>query len=297
MPPASTTRSREAHLTLLCLLTASLVLATGCSGQPAAAPAAGAAVPPEPSAGCHAGTLPPSRADRQQRGASSEVRESLLDAPGGPADRPRPVVLVFHGFRSDAVNLRAAAGWVALAEREGVIVVHPDGHEGVRLLGTVGRGWDFAPGETRDRDLVADVLDRLEFDRCVDRRRVFATGMSNGGLFANLLGCELAARLAAIAPVAGARALPGCTPARPVPVLLVHGRADTVIDPLLVRGARDWWAATNGCGAPDRADGCERLRGCTADVVYCEGEHGHTWPPEATARIWEFFRAHPRPVA
>src|SRR5439155_516486 len=81
-----------------------------------------------------------------------------------------------------------------------------------------------------------------------DRRRIFATGMSNGGFFASLLGCELAARLAAVAPVAGALPLDGCVPARPVPVLLVHGRADRVVAPATARAARDWLACAGCCG-------------------------------------------------
>ena len=211
-------------------------------------------------------------------------------------DRPLPVVFVFHGFRADAADLRAGAGWAVLAAREGFIAVHPEGHDDVRLLGTVGRGWDMEPGETRDLEMVRALLDRLEAERCVDRRRVFATGMSNGGFFANLVGCGLATQIAAVAPVAGARPLPGCTPARPLPILLLHGRADRVIDPGLARDARDWWARANRCTGAVTVDGCEHQQGCAADVVLCEGGQGHAWPADATGRIWEFFRAHPRPA-
>jgi len=118
--------------------------------------------------------------------------------------------------------------------------------------------------------------------------------MSNGGFFTNLLGCALADRLAAIAPVAGALALARCTPARPVPVLLVHGRSDRIVRPELVRGARDWWAGIDGCGNPVERDGCAQYAGCAADVVYCEGPQAHRWPSDATERIWRFFQVHPR---
>src|SRR5262249_19948339 len=144
---------------------------------------------------------------------------------------------------------------------------------------------------------VRSLLDAVERERCVDRRRVFATGMSNGGFFTNLLGCVLADRLAAIAPVAGAIPLGRCTAARPVPVLLIQGSADTVVSPAMVRAARDWWTGVDGCGAAEERDGCARYRGCTADVLYCEGPQGHVWPSDATERIWRFFQAHPRPAA
>src|SRR5439155_22667710 len=110
----------------------------------------------------------------------------------------------------------------------------------------------------------------------------------------NLLGCELADRVAAVAPVAGAIPLERCAPTRPVAVLLVHGRADRVVDPGLARAARDWWTRANGCGPPLDRDGCEQFTGCAADVVYCEGPQAHRWPEDATTRIWSFFLAHPR---
>ena len=148
-------------------------------------------------------------------------------------------------------------------------------------------------GETQDVDFVRALLDRLEAERCVDRRRVFATGMSNGGFFANLLGCALAARIAAIAPVAGALDLGACVPARPVPVLLLYGRADRVVSAALIVAARGWWARANGCGTATTDGGCEHYTGCSADVVYCEGPEAHRWPAGATERIWRFFEAHP----
>src|SRR5439155_1510641 len=150
-------------------------------------------------------------------------------------------------------------------------------------LGTTGRGWDMRPAETRDVDFVRAVLDRLEYERCVDRRRIFATGMSNGGFFANLLGCTLAERLAAIAPVAGALDLGSCVPARPMPVLLLYGRADRVVPAALIAAARAWWARADHC-ATAAADGdCEHYTGCAADLVYCEGPQAPLRPARGRA--------------
>ncbi len=273
-----------------------LVLLAACGHDGRRSADGSARVDPEPSPGCRAGQLPALKGERATIPEGDGTRAYLVDAPPVAADRPLPIVLAFHGFRADAANLRAGDGLVDLAAREQVIVVHVDGHDGVQLLGTTGRGWDFLPAETRDRDIVVAVLDRLEAERCVDRRRVYATGMSNGGLFANLLGCQLAGRLAAVAPVAGAYPLADCMPARPMPVLFIHGRNDRVILPALVREAQQWWVRANGCGGPIEADGCQGREGCRADVVFCEGEHAHVWPPDATGRLWRFFAAHPRPV-
>jgi poly(3-hydroxybutyrate) depolymerase/LmbE family N-acetylglucosaminyl deacetylase len=271
-----------------------LALLVACHHERTGVPTPGADVAPEPSAGCRAGTLAALRGDRRTLRIGAVVRQYLVDAPGGPADRPLPLVLDFHGFGGSASRERSSTGFAKLAFREGFIAVTPEGHPGVHLLGTTGTGWSMEPSDTRDAEFVRAVLDRLESERCVDRRRVFATGMSNGGFFANVLGCVLGDRLAAVAPVAGARALDGCVPAGPMPILLLAGRPDRVVPLGLVRGARDWWARENGCGAASGDGSCEHSAGCRADVVLCEGAHGHWWPSGASERIWHFFRSHPR---
>jgi polyhydroxybutyrate depolymerase len=250
--------------------------------------------PPEPSSGCSAERRPAVAGERFTIQIGGEERSYLLDAPASDAARPRPLILAFHGFQGSAEGQRQGDGFVELAAREELVVVRPDGHEGVRLLGSVGRGWDLGPAETRDAAAVAAMLDRVERERCIDRRRMYATGMSNGGFFSNLLGCRMADRLAAIAPVAGGMPLPPCVPARPVPVLFIVGSADDIVPPALTATARDWWAERNGCTGRRDRDGCVAFEGCAADVVYCEGAHGHSWPPDTTARIWRFFTSHPR---
>jgi polyhydroxybutyrate depolymerase len=253
-------------------------------------------VPPEASAGCNAEPRAALAAARGEITVDGERRTYLIDAPASVSGDPRPVVLAFHGFKGDAVDLRKGLALYDLARAARAVVVHPEGHDGVRLLDTVGRGWDIYPSEQRDTHFVAALLDRLERTRCVDRRRVFATGFSNGGFFANLLGCTLAGRLAAVAPVAGAVALPSCPTEPAVAVLLMHGRADPIVAPDQVRAARDWWAKRQGCEGSVPVDGCTYYRGCRADVGYCEGPQTHRWPEGASTRIWQFFQAHPRPL-
>ena len=248
---------------------------------------------PAPSAAAVAACEGPARAaargERRSVVVDGERREYLLDAPASAAGEALPVVLSFHGFRSTAWAHRWWTGMASVARRERFILVNPEGHEGVRLIGTTGRGWDIWWGETRDVDFVRALLDALEAERCIDPRRVYATGMSNGGFFASLLGCMLSDRVAAIAPVAGGMPLRECEPERPPRVLMIYGSADRVVGADLVHAGRDWWARAQGCGAP-RPDGdCERYEGCAADVVYCEGSHAHRWPRGASKRIWRFF--------
>ena len=278
-----------------------LVVVVAACGEPPAREEAGPAAvsttlpgagarPAQPSAGCRAGAQAPVRAERRALTLAAETRGYWLDVPMGAADQPRPLVLVFHGFDGQPRRLRRWSGFGRLAQRNGFIAVFPEGHEGVELRGKTGVGWDMYPHESRDATFVSALLDRLEQDFCVDRARVYAAGLSNGGFFANVLGCRLADRLAGIAAVAGSMPLRDCQPARPVAVQLIHGRRDQVVKVELAQAARDWWVRTNGCGESVEERHCRHYRACEgAPVSYCEAGQGHWWPRPAARRIWRFW--------
>ena len=59
---------------------------------------------------------------------------------------------------------------------------------------------------------VATLLDDLAGVANVDSRRVFATGMSNGGMMCYRLAAELSDRIAAIVAVAGTQCIPNAIP-------------------------------------------------------------------------------------
>jgi len=260
-----------------------------------AMPAARRADAPLASAGC---ARPASDAIVERRveiQVADAMREYILDAPPSSADDPRPVILAFHGFGDSAAGLRNGLQLHSLGTRERVIVVHPHGRDDIHLLNHVGRGWDLVASGGPDQDFVEAILAEIESTHCVDRRRIFATGFSNGGLFSNLLACTLGDRLAAVVPVGGAAALDDCTPPRPVPILLLHGSADRVIDPAMVRRARNWWAQQNHCQAAVTEGECVSFDDCAADTVHCEGVQGHRWPRDGVARMWRFFVEHPLP--
>lgn len=301
----STARQRCPTSSVRCIAVAVLTVASACHGGSAGRSesdrrplAVATAADAEPSAGCRPGAAEGLVGARRALVVDGVERSYLVDAAPGPGDLPRPLVLAFHGFRHHAAGLRDGIGFATLAADGALVAVHPDGRDGVELLGTTGRGWDTGPGETRDLAFIRALLDAVEEERCIDRRRIFATGFSNGGFLANLLGCQLADRLAAVAPIAGARALDDCRPAAPIPVLLLHGAADRVVPLRLSKAARAWWRDVDGCQPTDEVgDGCVSANGCAADVVLCEGPQAHTWPRDATARIWRFFQAHPRRAA
>ncbi len=237
-----------------------------------------------------------------------------------------PVVLNLHGYSSDGLQQSAISKMLPVSDANGFIVLHPDGHH-------TPRGWNAgvccgtaASSGTDDTAWISSILDEAEAKLCVDTKRVFATGLSNGGFMAHRLGCELADRIAAIAPVAGVVGVPSCNPARPVAVMQIHGTMDTVI-PYTGGGVNgnesvattiERWASNNGCtGAPaqtfEQGDAtCMTRSSCTdnADVTLCTiAGGGHQWPGgvslggllgtlsndlDASNAMWTFFAAHPR---
>ena len=132
-------------------------------------------------------------------------------------DKPAMVVLNLHAFLSTPILQEALSQMHRVADEKGFIVVSPHG---------VANSWNGGNCcGTSFLDLVDDVgfiddlLDRVESTYCVDKRRIYATGMSNGGFLTHRLGCELSDRIAAIAPVAGVLGLAtnDCRPSRSVP--------------------------------------------------------------------------------
>ncbi len=225
-------------------------------------------------------------------------RSAQVHLPPGSADRsePAPVVLSFHGLDGSAAVQQATDGLDELADREGFVVVRPDGLEvglNDRITGTT--GWDVDGSRVDEAAFIAAVLDEVERDVCVDRAQVFATGFSAGGNIALVVACELEGRIAAVAPVGGAYQHSGCTEGAPLPLVAFHGtddlivpvngRDDTAGTLIAVREVVEARAAQNGCAPEPRASepapSVELLRwsGCEATTeLYLVSGNGHAWP-------------------
>lgn len=241
-------------------------------------------------------------------------------------DEPHALVLNFHGHGSTMAQQEARTHFSTLADHYGVVVVYPQGVVGPDHH----TGWDIGPSwdpTTDDVLFVSDLLNHLQQTLCIDPRRIFATGFSNGGGMTNLLACDMAGRFAAFAPVAGSYpTVPGgCHPLRPVSLLEIHGTADPVV-PYLGDNAKgypsitDWlqgWIQRDDCIPTPRVilqQGAvlgEGWQGCgngVALIHYRIGGMGHIWPDgtikephgqtttfNATTVIWSFFQDHPLP--
>lgn len=164
---------------------------------------------------------------------------------------PTPVVLVLHGGGASSENaakltcpngdLNSTKCLNKLADREGFIVVYPNGTS--RPLIKNLRTWNAGGGENGymcvgeyacknkidDISYFKDLLDNLSKTINVDRARVYATGISNGAAMSHRLACELSDWIVAIAAVGGGNqfsAVAQCKPSQPVSVLEIHGTSD-----------------------------------------------------------------------
>jgi len=234
---------------------------------------------------CVLSSPPPFIAAQARRGAALQPGDHTLSIEHGGRRRsyivhvPRstrpslPVIVAFHGGGGEADGFKQYAGLDAIADREGVLVVYPNG-SGVlprRLLTwNAGECCGYAMNQKIDDvGFAIAVLDDLATRTPVDARRTYATGHSNGAMMAHRLGAERADRMAAIAPVAGAYDLEAFAPSRPVAVLHLH----SVDDPRAiytggtgppfpgtnvrsshrpVEAGLERWRRNNGCSAQTR---------------------------------------------
>lgn len=215
---------------------------------------------------------------------------------------PVPLVVMLHGALGTGEQAESSYGWNAEADRSGFVVAYPDG---------TNRSWAVSPDccgpPARDgvddvgfiRQLVESVAGLVP----LDRTRVYATGISNGGMLAYRLACDTTL-FAAIGPVAATQLGP-CPDPAPISVIHIHGTADRTVPYGGGPGQRDnggtgrnpvkldgpptpeliaRWRTLDSCTAPTSSHTgavttssatCPQGRG--VDLVTVEGA-GHQWP-------------------
>jgi polyhydroxybutyrate depolymerase len=248
------------------------------------------------------------------------TRTSLVYVPSGyDGKTPMPLVLSFHGRWGKGKDQADLTELHKVGERYGFLVVYPD---------AVSDMWNVIDDVGFVDLLVTQLSQRFK----IDPRRIYASGMSNGGFFVHLLGCQRSSRFAAIASVAGemSPALENvCSPEVPMAVMTIHGTEDPIApytggltdigsETLSAEATATAWNRLNRCNG----QWIETLRigqvftrsyqGCAARVEWTTVEGGgHTWPGglqylspsligitnrdvNASEMIWQFFAANPQ---
>jgi polyhydroxybutyrate depolymerase len=220
-----------------------------------------------------------------------------------------PVVLAFHGGGANADTMVRFSGLNDKADEAGFIAVYPNGTGRLQRMLTFNGGnccGQAAANGVDDVEFTRRLLDDVAGACSIDSKRVFATGMSNGGIMAYRLASELSERIAAIAPVGGPMGTKGCRPGRPVSVIHFHGTDDAFAPFQGGRGrglsGTSFFSVDHSIAAWVEADGCDpnpvtiRLPDTTDDgttvtrTTYGQGKDGaevvliviegggHTWP-------------------
>ena len=259
---------------------------------------------------------PGSRTVTLMSGGQSRAFDLHVPAKYDPAKRT-PLVFLFHGFTMTPSQIATASHFADVADARGMIVAFPSGTSNSFNAGNCCGA--AASSNVDDVGFTRDMIASLDAQYCVDAKRVFSTGFSNGGYMSYRLACELSDKIAAIAPVSGILGLDPCTPKRPVPVLHIHGTSDPLVPFSTVSASIDAFKAKNTCAAGagmvvyEKGDvSCTKWGPCAAnaDVELCTVTGGgHQWPGGdtlpyggtptmnliASTAIADFFDAHPMP--
>lgn len=233
----------------------------------------------------------------ERRTTYGDDRPADLETPATLTDGKRyPLIVVLHGYGVSGLFQRAYFGVQALVDADQAFVIAPDGNvdsNGKQFWNADPACCDFDGQNPDDVGYLAQMIDDITAEWPVDG--VFLLGHSNGGFMAYRMACEHADKLAAIAPLAGrASSMPaGCTPARPVDVLHIHGTLDEAVPYASAETSVAQWTGKNGCGSElqvgtpldldSSVAGAETARGAFAGCP--EGGAVELWTMEGSGHV------------
>src|ERR1700733_12345363 len=234
---------------------------------------------------------------------------------------PAPLVVMLHGAFGDAEQAENDYGWDPLADSAKFVVAYPDG------VGATWNGHGCCGKSEResidDVGFITTMVGQISADLPIDKSRVYATGISNGGIMSYALACN-SGIFAAIGPDS-ATMLDACPAPHPTSVIHIHGTADklvpyhggnasSAVNGPPVPDVNAFWLKVDQCGAAHvtthaplttSTAACADKR--SVELITIDGGK-HQWPGgstflekrdptshelDATQTIWQFFAAHP----
>ncbi|MEO6425830.1 MAG: T9SS type A sorting domain-containing protein [Bacteroidia bacterium] len=233
-----------------------------------------------------------------------------------------PLILNLHGYTSNSSQQQSYSNFMPIADTAKFLMVFPDGK-----LTSGNQYWNAGfGGPENDVLFMNDLIDSLDLIYNIDLNSVYSCGMSNGGIMSYYLACNLPNRIAAIASVTGSmlNSWFTCAPARPFPVMEIHGTADgtvnyngdatfSPIDSVVKK-----WKTHNNCNTAPITYSVPNVNtsdnSTAVNYKYINGNSGatvelykvtggsHSWPGafpfiantnedfNASVEIWRFFR-------
>jgi len=283
--------------------------------------------------GCDQDTLPPSRHFEATIDVNGLRRNYIVNLPPSYYNDTTTCALVIalHGTGGSAAQFEDTYGFSRKADEAGFIAVYPNGVARAGALNirtwNAGTCCDYASkNNIDDVGFISNLIDKMTSSYRVDPKRVYVTGMSNGGMMTYRLAAEIPQKIAAIAPVSGTMVYsPPAQQSRPVPILELHSVLDKIVP--YAGGTNQFgyyfppvdsvlrvWSVRNQC-LPDMQVVVDDDRyklvqwldktGTPSIVHYLTKDGGHSWPGGQKARqradppslvinandlIWNFFR-------
>jgi polyhydroxybutyrate depolymerase len=217
--------------------------------------------------------------------------------PGYDGTKQLPLVFDIHGYTSFASEQLARSKWDKMADKEGFILIAPDG---------VNESWNAGNccggNKQDDVSFFRDMVKKTAADLCIDSKRVYVSGHSNGGAMTYRLACEAADIIAAVAPVCGGMfmAVSTCNPSRPVPVMGIRSTGDPTVTIDSADDDVDEWLSNDMCdeSAVTTSGVCKTYASCSAgtQVMDCRppGNHGFFYANNneflVPDRAWPFLK-------
>ena len=131
-----------------------------------------------------------------------------------------PLLISCHGMDQDPNYQQSNTHWEAVADTAGFVVVYPRGGTGMST-------WDIQ-GD-KDTKWMTEIIDQMYTDYKIDKKRVYLSGFSMGGMFTYHSMSKIADKIAAFAPTSGTNVFGASKAMRPVPIIHPHGTNDDVL--------------------------------------------------------------------
>jgi len=262
------------------------------------------------------------------------LRSYTLNLPPGYYDSSDfSLVIALHGGGGSARQFEITSGLTDKANASGFIVVYPDGTGQIETW-NAGTCCGFAVNkQIDDVKFISALIDKLVSTYKINPKKVYATGHSNGGMMCYRLACDLANKIAAVAPNSSTMVVTSpCNPSRAIPVLHMHSKLDQNV--IYTGGVGDGvsgvycppidsvlnvFSLKNNCSNPSQIIVSNSLytftkwSSCANNITiqyYLTNDGGHAWPgglpggPDsdtpstainANNLLWDFFQQYQMP--
>lgn len=163
---------------------------------------------------------------------NKKTRRYLIHTPD-PYKKNAPLLLVLHGGGGKIKSILRVtkSRFNSLANQNGFLVVYPEGLEKHWNDGRLDPLSAAHKNNHDDTGFIKSLISKLTDAYYIDQKRIFVVGISNGGMMAQRLACQLP-QIRAIVSVVSQMPLdlkPNCHPTRPISVMLINGTDDPVV--------------------------------------------------------------------